>query len=314
MRTQIRALAIVSLAALLVGCSGSAGPSAAPTADPTKDKLAQIQVRGTLVGLWEADYEPMSWKVEGATRPADTKCQPDQLTGPEVSGYDNDTTKALAEKLGVEICFVAPTWTEITAGSWGDRLDIAYGSGSINTDRMKRLWMTQPYYAVENYFYVRADSPYQVATDLNGKEIGACASCSQEYYLKGELEIPGVQIVLEVQNPQIVTYELEPPGLADVAAGKIDAFLDAAVTGDQAIKDGLALRRIAKPAFIYYPSGFVDKSSGLSATAFVRRVNEIIMGLLTDGTLKALSEKYMGTDYATAAASFNLDSIGQVLP
>jgi CheY-like chemotaxis protein len=33
---------------------------------------------------------------------------------------------------------VAPSWTEITAGNWSDRWDIACGSGAITTDRMAR--------------------------------------------------------------------------------------------------------------------------------------------------------------------------------
>lgn len=321
-----RLVLIIVLALLLTACSGGAPAGAtAPTAtgdvsspaasaDPATDKLAQVLDRGTLVGYWEPDYEPMSWQIEGASRPANTKCLPNQHTGAEVTGYDNETTKLVAEKLGVEACFVAPTWTEVTGGNWGDRWDIAYGSGSINTDRMKRLWMTQPYYAVDNFFYVKDDSPYQVATDLNGKEIGTCASCSHEYYLKGELEIPGVEIVNEVKDPRIVTYDLEPPGLQDVADGKLDSFLAAAVTGDQAIKDGLPLRRIEKPAFTYYPSGFVDKSSGLAPTAFVEQVNEIIRAALADGTLRGMSEEFLDTDYASGAADFDLDAIGQELP
>ncbi len=66
----------------------------------------------------------------------------------------------------------------MTAGNGGDRLDIAYGPGSINTDRMTRLWMTQPYYAVPNYYFVRQDSPAHAPEDLDGKRIGVCASCS----------------------------------------------------------------------------------------------------------------------------------------
>jgi len=209
---------------------------------------------------------------------------------------------------------VTPPWTEITAGNWGDRWDISYGSGSINADRMTRLWMTQPYYAVPNLYFVRADSPYQAASDLDGKEIGACASCSHEYYLNGELEIPGIEVVLNVEDPVVVTYQTEVTGLEALGEGELDAFLCADPVGEQAIADGLDLRSIAELAFTYYPSGFVDKSSGLDSRAFVERVNEIVRGLHADGTLQALSMEYFGEDYATAASEFDLDSIGQVLP
>jgi polar amino acid transport system substrate-binding protein len=254
--------------------TGSAGQTGSATGvgDPSTDKLAQILNRGTLIAYSAHDYPPQSFDVEGATRAAETKCAPDQLTAGEMTGFDNEVSKLVAGELGVEICFVFPNWTEATAGNWGDRFDIVYGSGSINTERMENLWMTQPYYAVPNYYFVAEDSPYQTASDLDGKRIGACTSCSHEYYLRGELVIPGIEVVPTVEDPEIVTFNTEGPGLEAVAAGELDAFLAAAPVGQALIDEGLALRRIDEVAFTYYPSGFVDKSSGLDR-AFVERVN-----------------------------------------
>lgn len=297
------------LAVGLVACGGSSGDEAA--GDPSKDKLAQILARGTLVEYFEEDYPPQSINVETATRPADTKCADNQLTAAEVSGYDNEIAKLIAEELGVEACFVAPTWTEVTAGNWGDRLDIAYGSGSINTDRMERLYMTQPYYAVPNRYFVATESAYMTPGDLDGKRIGACTGCSHELYLQGDLVIPGTDVVLDVKGPKIVTFETEGPGLEAAAKGEIDAFLAADPVGKARIEEGLALRPLDRVAFTYYPSGFVDKSSGLSSAAFVARVNEIVQGLQADGTLKLLSEKWFGTDYASEGANFDIEAIGQ---
>ena len=180
LRHTSRWLALAGLIALvLAACSSSPGSSSvsvvtdAAGGDPSSDMLARIQDRGTLVGYAELDYPPQSIRVEDATRPAATKCQQDQLTGAEVSGYDIETNELVAADLGVEPCFARPTWAEVTGGNWGDRWDIAYGSGSINADRMTRLWMTQPYYATPNRFFVRADSPIQAAAELSGKEVGS---------------------------------------------------------------------------------------------------------------------------------------------
>lgn len=292
---------------------GQGTSAAAVKGDPAKDKLAQIEARGTLVEYFEDDYPPQSISVKGATRPANTKCADNQLTAAEVTGYDNEVPKLIAKKLGVEPCFVAPTWTEVTAGNWGDRLDIAYGSGSINADRMERLYMTQPYYAVPNMYFVPKGSPYRKPADLDGKEIGACADCSHELYLNGELEIPTVDVKLDVKNPKVVTFETEEPGLAAAAKGKIDAFLAADPVGRARIKEGEPLREIPDVAFTYYPSGFVDKGSGLEAKAFVERVNGIVQGFQADGTLKRLSMKWFGKDYASEAANYDIDAIGQTV-
>ena len=314
--TGRRLVALVALGLLVSACGGGQAtvPSAAAGANPQADKLAQILDRGTLVGYAETDYPPQSMLVEGATRPAGTKCLPTQKTGAEVTGFDNETTKLVAKDLGVEPCFVTPSWTEVTAGGWSDRWDIVYGSGSINRDRMKRLYMTQPYYATPNLFFVRADSPYQTADQLSGKQIGACASCSHEYYLKHELEIPGVTLEYDIKDPVVVAFETEGPGLQALADGKIDAFLAAAPVGQAQIDAGLALRALDKPAFTFFPSGFVDKSSGLDVVAFTDRVNQIIRARQADGTLKALSEQFFGHDYVAKAAAFDLSTIGQTIP
>ncbi len=304
-----RGLLAVVIAAL-AGCGDSGDEDRAAGASKN-DKLAQVIARGTLVGYHEADYPPQSIDVKGAERPAGTKCAENQLTANQVTGFDSETTKLVAEGLGVEACFATPAWTEVTSGNWGDRWDIAYGSGSINADRMERLYMTQPYYAVPNYYFVAAGAPARHAADLNGKRIGSCASCSHEFYLKGELEIPGVDITLNVDDPQIVTYETEGPGLAATAKRRIDAFVAAEPVGKAQIKRGLELRRLPELAFTYFPSGFVDKSSGLDSKAFVEKVNEIVQAAQKDGTLEKLSLRWFRRDYITAAAAYDVDAIGQ---
>lgn len=308
-----RCFALVCLLATsalgLVACGGGADDGA--SGDPTTDKLAQILARGTLIEYFEPDYPPQSLNVDGVARSTNTKCAANQLTAPEVTGYDNEITKLVAAELGVEACFVSPAWTEVVAGNWGDRWDVAYGSGSINADRMERLYMTQPYYAVPNRYFVATSSSFEAPADLDGKRIGACAGCSHELYLQGELAIPSVDVTLDVENPEVVTYETEGPGLVAAASGEIDAFLAADPVGNARIEEGLALRPLDSVAFTYYPSGFVDKSSGLSSAAFVARIDEIVQRLHADGTLRKLSEKWFGADYASEGANFDIDATGQ---
>ena len=299
------------MAFVALGLAACGGGSDEASGDPSTDKLAQVLARGTLVGFFEPDYAPQSVAVDEASRPADTKCNDTQLTGAEVTGYDIEVTKLVAAELGVEPCFVSPPWTEVTSGNWGDRWDIAFGSGAITVDRMERLYMTQPYYATANRYFVAKSSTFQTPEDLDGKRIGACVSCTQEAYLQGSLVLPGVDVVVDVTAPEVVVFEVEGPGLDALAKGTIDAFLAADQVGRAAIEDGAALRPLDAVAFSEYSSGFVDKSSGLEAAAFVERVDEIVQGLLDDETLKQLSLQWFETDYATPAAEFDLESLEQ---
>jgi len=311
--------AVVCVVVVVGGCgggssggSGSASPAVA--GDPSKDKLAAILARGTLVEYFEDDYAPQSMSVKGATRAAGTKCAANQLTAPEVTGFDNEITKLIAAQLGVEACFTSPTWTEVTAGNWSDRMDIAYGSGAINKTRMDHLWMTQPYYYIPQRFTVRTDSLYQKPSDLDGKTIGTCTSCTVESYLQGTLDIPGVKLVQKVKDPKLAGFETEGPGIDALAAGKLDAFLTAEPVAAAAIAEGKPLRMLDEPAFSMYPSGFIDKGSALDEKAFFDRINTIVAGLHADGELKTLSDTFFGKDYTTEAGRFDLSQLHQEVP
>lgn len=306
-----RLVALLVLAFAVVAACGGASGSQSSDPNPTTDKLAQILARRTLVGYAELDYPPQSVRVEGATRADPTKCLPNQLTASEVTGFDIETHKILAKELGVEACFVSPQFSEVTAGNWGDRWDIAYASGAINATRMEHLWMTQPYYYIPQVFLVPDDSPAQVPSDLDRLTIGTCTSCTVEAYLQGTLAIPGVELIQKVKDPVIAGYETEFPGIDELAAGRIDAFLTSEPVARQAIAEGRPLRILDEPAFSMYPSGFVDKGSGLSVKSFVDRVNEIIKGAHADGRLKALAMEWFETDYATAAGVFDLTLLAQ---
>lgn len=310
------AAGLALLAALPMAGVASSRPerSAHRAGDPSTDKLAHILARGTLILSTDTEYPPQSYLVKSAKRLTNTKCAANQLTANQLAGYDADTGKLVAQRLGVEPCFVTPTWSEIISGHWNERWDIAYGSGAMNSDRASRLYFTQPYYAAPQLFFVAKSSKLAKASDLNGKSIGVCAGCTHELYLKRTLKIPGVKVVFKVKNVKISIFDVEHPGLKAVALGKLDAFLCAAPEGYGAIAEGIKLRAIKDPAFFMYPTGFVDRSSALDVKPFIARINQVVAGLHADGSLRKLSIKdFSGKDYATKAGQFDLDSIGQVV-
>ena len=315
-RSLARPASLVAIVALLAAaCAGPAGSAAPASAalDPAKDKLAQVLARGTLVLFTDPDYAPQSFAVKGATRQAATKCESNQLTAPEISGYDAETGKLVAAALGVEPCFVTPPFNEVIAGGWGDRWDVAWGSGAITASRMKDLYVTQPYYSTPASYFVRADSPIKDASELAGKQIGACSGCTHELFLKGELELPG-ETLTPPDSPQLVTFQSEPPGLQALADGKLDAFLCSTPVGQAEIDNGLPLRALPTPAFYTQKTGYVDRHLTLDPVAFLDRIDAVVADLHASGKLKALSEQFFGMDYATKAGAFDLASIGQQVP
>jgi polar amino acid transport system substrate-binding protein len=309
-RAHLALCAIVAVIA--TACAATPpGASAPPSADPTKDKLAQVQARGTLVLWTDPDYAPQSFAVEGAVRLGTTKCAPNEMTAPEMSGYDAEVGKLVAAALGVEPCFVATPFDAMIAGSWGDRFDVAWGSGAITVGRMEKLYVTQPYYSTPADFFVKAGSSITDPADLSGKRIGVCSGCTHHSYLERTLELPGVKIDYVVDDPTIVTYNNELPGLDDTAAGVIDAFLCSEPVGLGAISKGVGLQELETPAYYTYKTGYIDRDLPLAAGPFVDAVSGAIKDLHASGKLKELSLQFFTKDYATPAAAFDVGSLSQ---
>jgi len=304
-KLNIALCVMVAISLLLAGCAQGTA----------KDKLEEVMDRGVLIVSTDPAYPPQSELVEGAERPADTKCTSEQRTANEMQGFDIDVAKEIAKRLKVELCFTTPDWTLITGGNWADRWDVSVGSMTITPERMQKLYFSQPYYTTPAAFFVYKDNTsYTQPSDLSGKKIGACSGCTYDAYLAGSLQIPGETIEVVVQNPVFQGYETDVFALQDLALGdgtRLDGVLTAEPTGAGAIADGLAIKQLGEPVFFEYLAAAFDKAAGKDPIPLVEKVTEIIKQMHEDGTLKTLSEQWYGVDLASAAAPFDYDALKQ---
>jgi len=308
--TSLTCLVAVSL--LLTSCSGS---SSTPIPAQSNDLLEKILARGTLVIATDPAYPPQSEVIEGATRDATSKCAPTEYTERELTGFDVETAAEIAQRLGVEACFVTPPWTQLTAGNWDGRWDISVGSMAITPDRMQLLYFTQPYYATPAALFVHQENTtFMKPEDLSGKRVGGCTNCTYEAYLQGTLVIPGVEMNFVVNNADIIGYDVDLPALQDLALGDgvvLDAVLIAQPTGIQAIEDGYPIKQLGTPVFFEYLAASIDKKSNLNPATFVQKVSQIIQDMHQDGTLLKYSQQYYGKDFTTTASQFDLSGLSQ---
>jgi polar amino acid transport system substrate-binding protein len=290
--------------------SGCAKTTSAPT-----DKLAEILARGTLVISTDPAYPPQSELVESAERLANTKCASDQQTSNQMQGFDIDVAKAIAEKLGVEACFLTIAWDLITAGNWANRWDISIGSMTITPERMSKLYFTQPYYTTPAAFFVHnTNTTFSQPSDLSGKKVGAATGTTYDSYIAGTLQIPGETINYVVTGADFMGYDTDLYALQDLALGdgvRSDAVLTAQPLGADQINNGQPFKQLGDPVYFEYLAGAIDKASTPDPVPFVKKVSEIIVGLNSDGTLPQLSNKYYGLDLTTPATTFDLAALNQ---
>jgi polar amino acid transport system substrate-binding protein len=267
--------------------SGGGGGGEASDGGGGGDLLAQVKQRGVMRASTDPAYPPQS----------------SQNAQGEYVGFDIDVVEEIANRLGVDVEYVTPSWDAITAGGWGGRWDIAVGSITITPERAKGLYFTTPYYYTPASIAVHeSNSDIQdTSTDLGGKRIGVCAACSYESYLEKDLTFPGQEEVeYVIDDAQVQTYNTDTTAIQDLALGdgvRLDAVMSALPTLEAAVEKDVPIKVVGDPLF-HEPLGVaVDKSSPADPKSFFEEVDRIIQAMHEDGTLTEFSKKwYEGQD------------------
>jgi len=114
------------LRALLMVIASIAFSTAPATAESLLDEILS---RGVLRVGTTGDYPPFSAHASDGS----------------YSGLDIDSAESLGSALGVRVDFVATRWTELIHDLDSGAFDIAMGGVSINLDRAKRGFFSEPY-------------------------------------------------------------------------------------------------------------------------------------------------------------------------
>jgi polar amino acid transport system substrate-binding protein len=265
-------------------------PSVAPSVDPNS-LLGKILAAGKIRISTDPNYAPFS--------------SMDTATGKYV-GFDTSTAEEVVKRLSaavgkdIALEWVTPSWDLITAGNWGGRWDISIGSMSVTKGRQKVVDFADPYYYDFGAVAVPSDSTVTTLADLNGKSVCVGASTTYEQWLNGTLEIVDPNMLQPPTGLNITSLPTDNECIQALAAGrKFDAIvanendLANAVTQKQPIKllEGIVPFKISV--------AFAMDKSGPATDSMLAALNPIIAAMHADGTLSALSVKYLGKDVTT---------------
>jgi len=203
MRIKSALLALIAGAAIVAGACGSAtepvasGEARFPEGSYCAQALALGEdVQGTL--LWKVCD---AGKIVMATDPAYPPYSSLDASG-EYVGFDSDTSREVAKRLGVEVEWATPDWSAITAGNWGGRWDISIGSMTQTADRALVVDFVDPYFYESGYLLVPTDSAALTVADLAGATICAGESTTHSTWIEGGFADSSV----------VVQYNAQPEG------------------------------------------------------------------------------------------------------
>jgi polar amino acid transport system substrate-binding protein len=268
----------------------------------SNDLLEVIKDRGYLVVSTDPNYEPQSFLDPTAVRAAGTVCPNDTLTYGEMMGFDVDAANAVAEGLGVEVCFATPDWDLVTAGSWGDRWDISIGSMTITKTRQKALDFAQPYYYTPAQFAAAADSGYTSLDDLEGETICLASATTYLDWFNSELTIPDESILVDPPSDfTLVELPTDQECAQSIAAGRpeFSVYLTSDTVVNSNMAGGLDVVKLGPVVFIEELAPSIDKSSSYDTASFISAVSDVLKGLHANGTLSGFSMKWFEVDLTT---------------
>lgn len=267
--------AIAGSAALgLAGCGGndaSGDGSAAVSGSGDGDLLAQIRERGSMVFATEGTWSPWTFHDD---------------TG-DLTGYDIEVARAIAEHLGVEAEFAEGEWDGLLAGLDSGRYDTMANGVSVTEEREEKYDFTEPYAYNRIVVITTEDSDIASMEDLEGKTTANTLGSS--YALLAE-SCGATNTGVDDFNQTIQLLE----------SGRIDATLnDEVVFYDYMDQHPDAALKIAaendEPTHVAFPL-----RKGEATESLLEAMNGAIDALRSDGTLAGLSNEFFGIDITEA--------------
>ena len=240
----------------------------AVSAKGSDDLLETIQKRGTIIVGLEGDWAPWSYVDEN-----------DELTG-----YDAEVAKAIADKLGVEIQIVPGEWDGLFAGMDAGRYDMVVNGVEVTEERADKYDFSTPYAYIRTALIVKGDNDsIKTFEDLKGKKTAnSIASTYMNLAESYGATCYGVSTLDET--------------LTMVLQGRVDATLNAIVsfTDYMAQHPDSNLKVVAtteEASNVAIPMRKGDETASLREA-----VNKAIDELREDGTLSELSTRFFGED------------------
>ncbi|MBB3898191.1 transporter substrate-binding domain-containing protein [Roseococcus suduntuyensis] len=252
----------------------AAGAAAAQSGPLT---LEQIRRNGKLRIGCEATYPPFTYRDAGV-----------------ITGYDVELATTMCRSLGVEAEFIDTQWSGVIPALYAGRFDIIMSSMSYTRARMERVAFTIPYAEAGQALLIRGRDEGRIRTlaDMGGRSLGVKLGSP------GETLHPRLAERMRADGGQpfsgVRTYDEHPAAYLALMQGTVDGVLNTLPT--------LAFVVRSQPGRFSIVRGIgADNWAGIALRRedpeVLAWLNERLMAMRADGSLKALQMKWFGLEF-----------------
>jgi cystine transport system substrate-binding protein len=268
-------LLLVLLTALLVACGTTEEQNTVSNEEQKTGEeqpeevslLDEIKNKGEFLIGTEGTYPPFTFH--------------DQETG-ELTGFDVEITREVANRLGVEPLFKETQWDAMFAGLNSKRFDMVANQVGIRPDRQEKYDFSNPYITSSAVLVVHEDNEAITSyEDING--VKAAQSLTSNY-----------ADIAKVNGAEIVSVEGFKEAIELLATKRVDVTINDRLS----VLDFLNERKDA-PVKIVARQDEVSQSGLMFRKGnpeLVEAVNEALQSMMDDGTYLEISKKWFGED------------------
>ncbi len=257
MRTLSRCLVVCTTMLILFALNGCS--------EENTDPLARIK-----------DAKEISFAMSGGYPPFNFYNSDNRLVG-----FDVDVAREVAQRLGVKFKPVTTEWSGIIEGLRSGTYDGILGSMAVTQERLKVVNFSTPYYYSGAQVMIKNGAPYKGAADLKGKTLGVVTGTT---FAEDAAKLGAGDVKL---------YKDDTQTLMELNSGVVDGVITDRVVGVNAINSGkFDIGMLGSPL----RSEDIAVAFRKGDDSLLNRVNEILTAMHEDGTLSALSRKWLKAD------------------
>lgn len=250
-------IAIALMVCLMLTCFAGCGSSTGTT-------LADVQSAGKLTIATSPDFPPFESLGEDGS----------------VVGIEIDLLNLICAELGVELEIEQIDFDSVLPGVQAGKYDMGVSGISVTPAREENTLFTDPYCLAAQAIVVMDGSPITSKADLEGKTVAVQTGTTAETYC--------------MENGyEVSSFTANADAEAALIAGKVDAWVIDDLTAAEMVKlynaENGDVLVVLDEAMTTEPYAF---AFAFGSEDLVEKINEIINGLVADGTVAEIFAKY----------------------
>lgn len=256
-------LVLAVLLSMFTGCSKK----------NAEDSLSYVKNKKTFVLGLDDSFPPMGYRDENN----------------EIVGFDIDVAREVCKRIGVELVLQPIDWNAKEQELSTKQIDCIWNGFTVTEERRKSMTFSVPYVNNAQVVIVKNSSPYKTLADLKGKIVGAQAGSSA---IEAIEDTPDFKSSIS----KIVEFDDNLTALMDLEIGGCDAVVMDLLVANFAIQESGKDCRILSESLSAeeYAIGF-----RLGDTELAQAVDNAMLDMVKDGTMKTIAVKWFGADITT---------------